>query len=96
MSGDSLGMDINVVKGENIPLVPRIDIPTIYADGIRGLWIWDNVVRMQLVEHRVDQLDDTMKAVPVATIGITLPQMVAWRDFFNQIVEKMSEAGHIP
>ena len=74
------------LKADEVPFATNgIEVPTIFADVIRGVTILGGVARLNLVEYKADVSDDTFKAKHVATIALPAEQVRAWGEFFTKL-----------
>lgn len=58
-----------------------LDAPVIYAEDIRGTFGLHGLVKMNLVQNRVDALTSALTHVPVATLVIPAGQLRTWGQF---------------
>lgn len=95
MDAGKLKLQRTEALGADVPFYgDSMSKPTIFVDAIRGFTLHDGVVRMHLVENRIDMADDAaLKAVHVATLAMSLPQFAAWAEFFPNVLDQLKEAG---
>lgn len=88
------------LKPDDIPFATAgLDQPTFYVDHIRGAMLSQGVVKLNLVENRMDAKLDEVRAVHVATLVLPLIQLAPWGKFLTELaadVESQARADAEP
>lgn len=78
------------LKADEIPLATSgLNSPTIYVDVIRGAAVMGEVSKLSLIEHRIDALEDTLKAIHVGTLVLPTSQLRSWGVFFTKLADQI-------
>lgn len=73
------------MKAADVPLrTNSLDAPTIYAEDIRGLLVVNGVVKLNLVENRVDAITEEIVAIHVATLVVPANLAANWGKFLTE------------
>ncbi|WP_155264800.1 hypothetical protein [Sphingomonas segetis] len=74
-----------VVRPEEAPwATDGVEVPTIYADDIRGASVLAGVARLNLVEHRLNPVTNELTTRIVAVLAVPLETVVNWGPFFTK------------
>lgn len=76
-------------KPDDIPFATSgLEAPTYYVDYIRGTMISGGLIKLNLVENRLDALESGIKSVHVVTLITPLPQIRAWADYLSELADQ--------
>ena len=79
------------LKADNIPFATDgLSQPTIFADYIRGAMASAGVVKLNLVENRVDALIGEVRTVHVMTLITPILQLRAWAKFLSDLADQQN------
>ena len=65
-----------------------IDTPTYFVENIRGAMISRGFMKLNMIEHRLDAIEGTIKAVHVVTVVTPLDQTRAWAKYLTEIADQ--------
>ena len=78
------------LKAEEIPFATNgLNSPTIYVDVIRGAAVMGEVSKLSLIEHRIDAVEDALKAIHVGTLVVPTSQLRSWGVFFTKLADQI-------
>lgn len=87
------GVEVLELLPEDIPFGSSgLDVPAIYADHIRGAMNSQGVVKLNLVENRLNMQDQTVSAMSVAVILIPQAQVRPWAKFLTELADRFDAA----
>lgn len=64
-----------------------IDAPTYFVENIRGAMVSRGFIKLNMIEHRFDAVEQTVKAVHVVTIVTPIDQTRAWAKYLTEIAD---------
>lgn len=78
------------LKPDDIPFATTgLEAPVIYAEVIRGTIVGRQCVKLNLIDNRLDAVDQKLKAVHVATIVTPVDHIRAWARSLKAIVDEL-------
>lgn len=82
---------------DQIPLVTDgLTQPTFYADNIRGTLVTPEVVKLNLVETKLETHKNTVVSVHVCTVVLPKSQVRAWAHFLTQVADENGLPPYLP
>ena len=65
-----------------------INVPTYFVEHIRGTLISRGFIKLNMIENRVDAIEQVLKAVHVVTIVTPIDQVRAWAKYLTIIADQ--------
>lgn len=69
-----------------------LDAPVFYVEDIRGAMVTEGNCKLNLVEYRMDALQQELRAVHVATLVLPANKVAGWGRFLLRLVGEEAEA----
>ena len=77
------------LKSDDVPFATSgLEAPVLYAEVIRGSIVGRECVKLNLVDNRLDAIDQKIKSVHVATIVTPVGSLRSWANVLNRMVEE--------
>ena len=65
-----------------------LKVPTYFVEHIRGGLFSRGFVKLNMIENRLDALEETIKAVHVVTIITPVDQLRAWAKYLTEMADR--------
>jgi hypothetical protein len=65
-----------------------LKVPTYFVEHIRGAMFTRGFIKLNMIENRLDAIEQTVKAVHVVTIVTPLDQIRAWAKYLTEIADQ--------
>ena len=78
---------------DDIPFATTgLEVPTYFVEHIRGALFSRGFIKMNMIENRLDAIEQDLKAVHVVTIITPIDQLRAWAKYLTEI----ADANNLP
>jgi hypothetical protein len=82
------------LKPDQIPFATTgLEAPVFYAEVIRGTVVGRHCIKLNLIDNRLDVVDQKLKAVHVATLVIPADRVRQWAKTLNGIAQDLDKPG---
>lgn len=65
-----------------------LEAPTYFVEHIRGALVSGGFVKLNMIEHRLDAIDQSIKSVHVVTVIIPFEQTRPWAQYLTDIADR--------